>query len=322
MTRPAPSGTPEHPARTVFLGTGAFAVPIVEAVASHPSVDLVGVVSAPDRPAGRGQRVRQAPVAALARTSGWKLLQPSRLRSDDAVASVGDLEPELLVLADYGRIVPASLLETRHGALNVHPSLLPRHRGASPVQATILAGDTDTGVTVIRMDEGVDTGPIVVQKRSGVLDGETAPELEERLAAIGARLLVDALPSWLAGLITPRRQPELGATLTPVLRRSDGSVAWDRDATSIERQVRAYQPWPGTSSGSPVGRITIWRARVVDDSEPQRAPGTVIGRGRGLAVATGSGLLELDEVQVAGGRRMTAHEMRNGYPALVGARLT
>jgi len=319
------SGTVEQPVRTVFLGSGAFAVPIVEAVASHPSVRLVGVMTAPDRPAGRGKQLRRSPVAEIASGRPWPLLQPTRLRSDDAIKSVRALEPEFFVLADYGRIVPAGLLDVPHGALNVHPSLLPRHRGASPVQATILSGDPDTGVTVFRMDAGVDTGPIVAQEPTTVLASETAPGLEARLARIGARVLVDALSPWLAGLITPRPQAEEGATLTTVLKRPDGKVDWSRDAAAIERQVRAYQPWPGTWTESPLGPLTIWRARVVGAHEPDAVAGdpagTVVDFGRGLAVSTGSGLLELEEVQLAGGRRITGRDLRNGYPALVGADL-
>ena len=312
------------PVRTVFLGSGAFAVPIAEAVATHPSIRLVGVISAPDRPAGRGHRVRQAPMAAFARAHEWPLLQPARLRSVEGLASVRQLDPGLLVLADYGRIVPAALLEVPRGALNVHPSLLPRHRGASPIAATILGGDVETGVTVIRMDAGVDTGPIVAQERTAVGPDETAPELEARLAAMGARVLVNALSPWLAGLVTATRQPEEGATVTRPLRRSDGKIDWTQDAASIERQTRAYQPWPGSWTDSPAGQLTVWAGRVADEpaAATDRAAGTVVPLGRGLAVVTGSGALELREVQLAGGRRVTGADLRNGHPALVGARLS
>jgi methionyl-tRNA formyltransferase len=322
-----------HRARTVFLGSGAFAVPIFGAVATHPALELVGVVSAPDRPAGRGQRTRQVPVAALARDRGWLLLQPERLRAADARAAVLDLRPDLLVLADYGQIVPASLLEaSQRGALNVHPSLLPRHRGASPIASTILAGDEESGVTVILMDAGVDSGPIVAQERLVLSGEETTPVLEERLAALGARLLAGVLGPWVAGTIEPRPQPSAGITLTRPLLREDGRLAWTRPAAEIERQVRAYQPWPGSFTGSPAGTIVIWAAHAIPAEGPdmeamgggagrQLPPGTVVARDRGLAVATGSGLLELLDVQLAGRRRMSGRELRNGYPGLVGQRL-
>jgi methionyl-tRNA formyltransferase len=251
-------------------------------------------------------------------------LQPQRLRSEEAIAAVRAVGPELLVLADYGRVVPSALLERpAHGALNVHPSLLPRYRGASPVQATILAGDTETGVTVIRMDAGVDTGPIVAQERTNVVAGETAPELEARLSVLGARVLSNALSPWLAGLITPRPQPSQGASRTPVLTRADGRIDWTGDAAAIERQVRAYQPWPGSWTESPFGQLVIWGAAVVDDGAARGAEvaGTVRSFGRGLAVATGAGLVELNEIQLGGRRRMSGQDLRNGYPGLIGARL-
>ncbi len=316
--------------RTVFLGSGEFALPILEVVAVHPSTDLVGVVSAPDRSAGRGHRARAVPVATLARERGWPLLQPMRLRDPDASASVLELGPGLLVLADYGQIVPASLLGTPPGALNVHPSLLPRHRGASPVPATILAGDRETGVTVIRMDTGVDSGPIVAQERVPLGGHETAPELERQLATVGARVLAGVLEAWLAGAIEARPQPEEGATVTRPLHRVDGRIDWTRPATAIERQVRAYQPWPGSFTDTSVGTLTVWSAQAGEgdagkgDTGAGAAgppPGTVIPLDGGIAVVTGAGTLELLEAQLAGRRRMSGRELRNGYRGLIGTRL-
>ena len=323
---------PDRATRTVFLGSGAFALPILEAVAGHPAVELVGVVGAPDRPAGRGHRRREVPVAAIARERGWPLLQPARLRAPEAVATVLALRPELLVLADYGQIVPASLLGAPdHGALNVHPSLLPRHRGASPVTAAILAGDREAGVTLIRMDAGVDSGPIVAQESVGISGDETAPELEARLAELGAQVLSDAIGPWLGGAIEARPQPVAGVTVTHPLRREDGRIEWTRPATEIERQIRAYQPWPGSFTSSPIGTFAIWVAHPIgpgvaspaapsDDGQGTPA-GTVVASDGGLAVTTGSGLLELLEAQPAGRRRMSGRELRNGYPSLLGQRV-
>jgi methionyl-tRNA formyltransferase len=311
----------------VFLGSGSFAVPIVEAMAAHPAIDLVAVVSAPDRPAGRGHAVRAVPVAELARQRGWPLQQPARLRHPDAQAALLALEPRIILLADYGQIVPRALIDApAHSALNVHPSLLPRHRGASPVAATILAGDRESGVTVIRMDAGIDSGPIVAQQRMAVADDETAPELEHRLALLGARVLGEALRPWLAGAISPLPQPDEGVTLTRPLHRADGRLDWTRPAVDLERQVRAYQPWPGSYASTSAGTLTVWQARVVpssaSDGDSQAEPGTVLALDRGIAVMTGSGALELVEVQLAGRRRMRGPELRNGYPQLVGERLT
>jgi len=312
--------------RTIFLGSGSFAVPIVETIAAHPAVDLVATVTAPDRPAGRGRRPRGVPVALVASGRGWPIFQPARLHGDAAQHRLLELQPELLLLADYGQIVPATLLDAAaHGALNVHPSLLPRHRGASPVAATILAGDSETGVTVIRMDAGVDSGPIVAQERVPVAPDETAPRLEARLAALGARLLSDLLEPWLRGQLVPLPQADTGATMTRRLRREDGRLDWTRPAVELERQVRAYQPWPGSFAPSPAGTLTVWRAGVVagaaHESRPGSGPGTVVPFGRGLAVVCGSGALEVLEVQLAGRGRMSGRDLRNGYSGLVGARL-
>ena len=322
-----PPVAPDRRVRAVFLGSGSFAVPILEAVAAHPAVNLAAVVSAPDRRAGRGHAMRAVPVAELARGRGWRLDQPTRLRDRDAQTALLALDPEIILLADYGQIVPRALIEApAHGALNVHPSLLPRHRGASPVPATILTGDRETGVTVIRMDAGIDSGPIVAQDRIAVADDETAPELEYRLALLGARVLVEVLGRWLSGSISPVPQPDEGVTLTRPLRREDGRLEWSRPAVELERQVRAYQPWPGSFTSWSAGTLIVWRARVVappsGDGTSQTGPGTVLALDGGVVVTTGSGALELVEVQLAGRRRMSGRELRNGYPQLVGERLT
>lgn len=313
--------------RAVFLGSGSFAVPILEAAAAHSGLDLVAVVSAPDRPAGRGHGTRAVPVTELARQRGLPLQQPARLRDPDAQAALLALDPQIILLADYGQIVPRALIEApAHGALNVHPSLLPRHRGASPVVATILAGDRESGVTVIRMDAGIDSGPIVAQQRTAVSDDETAPELEHRLALFGMRVLGEVLGPWLAGTISPAAQPEDGVTLTRPLRREDGRLDWSRPAAELERQVRAYQPWPGSFASSSAGTLILWRARVIalpaGDLNVALEPGTVLALDRSIAVRSGSDALELVEVQLAGRRRMSGGELRNGYPQLVGERLT
>ncbi len=318
---------PDRRVRAVFLGSGSFAVPIAEAVAKHPALEVVAVVSAPDRPAGRGQRTRAVPVTELARARGLPLQQPARLRDPDAQAALLALDLQLILLADYGQIVPRALIDgPAYGALNVHPSLLPRHRGASPVAATILAGDRESGVTVIRMDAGIDSGPIVAQERAAVADDETAPELEHRLAGLGARVLGDVLEPWLGGRIDPRPQPSEGVTLTHPLRRGDGHLEWSRPAADLQRQVRAYVPWPGSFTSSSGGTLTVWRTQIVTapvgDVNGATEPGTVLALDRGIAVLTGSGALELVEVQLAGRRRMSGRELRNGYPQLVGERLT
>ncbi len=223
------------------------------------------------------------------------------------------LEPALIVLADYGRIVPPALLGLRHGALNLHPSLLPRHRGATPVPATILAGDETTGVSLIRMDEGIDTGPLVAQARTPLGPDETAPELEARLAELGASLLGASLDGWLRGKLPAEPQPEEGATLTKPLRRADGRLDPTRPAIELERQVRAYQPWPGSFLDTSRGRLGIWHAAAgVTEHEPA-------GRFGPRGLATGDGTLVLHEVQPAGGRRMPWVEYLRGRSGILGS---
>jgi methionyl-tRNA formyltransferase len=301
-------------ARTVFVGSGAFGRPSLERLRAHPDIELVGVVTAPPKPAGRGGTVTSTPIAATAAELGVEpVLTPDRLRAPGSIEAILGLEPDLLVLADYGQIVPPELLDVRHGALNVHPSLLPRHRGAAPIPATILEGDRETGVTLMRMDAGLDTGPIVAQERVDLSGTETAPELEERLAVVGGDLLAASVGPWLRGELPARPQPEDGATMTRSLRRDDGRLDAGKTAVELERQVRAYQPWPGSFVDTPVGRVVIWMAAPSEDGSPR---GTFDIEGLGVG---DGGRLRLIEVQPAGGRRMTWQEFVRGRPAIVGA---
>ena len=300
--------------RTVFLGSGVFAVPTLRAVAAHPLVDLVAIVTAPPRPAGRKAERRPTPVA-QAVPDGTLLLTPDRLRAPESLAEIGALRPELAVLADYGQIVPAPLLELEHGALNLHPSLLPRHRGASPVQAAILAGDRETGVTLMRMDPGLDTGDIVAVEALPLTGAERAPELERRLASLAADLLARSIGPWLAGELRPHPQPAAGVTLTRPLRREDGRLDPARSAAELERQVRAYDPWPGTFVETTEGRLAILDAAV----EAVGAPGPGVGRFDATGLGTSDGTLRLRDVQPAGGSRMAWDAFRRGHPGIVGS---
>lgn len=303
--------------RTVFIGSGGFGVESLWRLESHDEVDLVGVVTVPPRPAGRTRELTPTRVHQAAHELGIKtILTPARLRAPESIAEVLTLAPELLVLADYGQIVPAELLAVRHGALNLHPSLLPRHRGATPIPAAILAGDSETGVTLMRMDAGLDTGPIVAQERVALDGTETTPELEEVLMLKADQLLDRSLGPWIRGELTATPQPEDGATLTRPLRREDGRLDPRKSAAELERQVRAYQPWPGSFVDTPLGRIAVWSA------SPAASAGAEIGTfdERGLGVGDGERLW-LIEVQPAGGKRMTWEALLRGKPALVGSRV-
>ncbi len=309
----------ESPVRTIFFGSGSFAVPILNALASMPPVRVEAVVSAPDRPAGRKAEVTPTPVTARARELGLAVLQPTRVRRPEAVAELRELAPDLVLLADYGQLIPRVLLDLPpRGFLNLHPSALPRWRGAAPIPATILAGDTETAVTLMLVTEEMDAGPIVAAEPLEVRPDDTAVTLEERAAGAAAVLLRRALPAWLAGRLEARPQPAGGITLTRPLRREDARLDPGRSAAELERQVRAYQPWPGSYLDTGEGRLVVWRAHVAA-SEPADEAGRLVPCGReGLAVAAAADRLVLDEVQLAGRKKVAAAELRRGYPGLVG----
>ena len=315
---PAP-GRAADPVRTVFFGSGAFAVPIFVALAAHPGVDLVGVVTAPDRLAGRGKLLRPTPIALRARSMWAPLLQPPRLRDETAVDEVAALRPDLGVLADYGQIVPPGVLAVpRHGILNIHPSLLPRHRGATPIPAAIASGDDRSGVTIIRMDDGIDTGPIVAQEAWPLEGTETGPELEARAAAAGAALLSRTVERWLAGEIeaVPQGEP---ATLTRPFRKQDARLDPSRSALELERGIRSRVGWPGSFLDTPHGRLLVHRATVAEEGDQADAPGALVAHGRGIALATVDGRLVLEDVQLPGGRVVTGEELLRGHPEYISA---
>jgi methionyl-tRNA formyltransferase len=300
--------------RTVFLGSGGFGAPSLARLARHPDIDLVGIVTAPQRHAGRSQRLTPTPIDRAARSLGIDaVLTPERLRDQASIEAILGLEPALAVLADYGQIVPGPILGLEFGALNLHPSLLPRHRGATPIPAAIIAGDRETGVTLIRMDDGLDTGPIVAQRAFPLDDTETAPSLEEDLKELAGLVLVEALRPWLWGAITAQPQPEEGATLTRPLRREDGRLDPGRPAATLERHVRAYTPWPGSFVDTAVGRLVVWTASV--RSTAGAPPGTFDWYG----LSTVDGDLRLHEVQPAGGKRMAWDAFVRGRPGIVGS---
>jgi methionyl-tRNA formyltransferase len=308
-------------ARTLFLGSGTFAVPVATAIARHPSLELVGVVAAPERRDASGEPIA-SPVAEWAKQRQVGAYQPDRLRDPVAIEVVRRATPDLLVLADYGQIVPSPVLDLpKFGALNLHPSLLPRHRGASPIQASILEGDIETGVSLIRMDAGLDTGPLVAQRAVHLTGSETAPELEARLAALAADLLSDTLGPWLAGQIEPTPQADEGATMTRPMKREDGRLEPERGILHLDRQMRAYQPWPGSFIETVAGRVLVWDARPLVAGASRRSGTMIRLPANRLALATSDGMLELIEVQPAGGRRMTGADLLRGRPQLAGSEI-
>ncbi len=304
--------------RVIFMGTPEFSVPSLAALVED-GYQVVGVVTQTDRPAGRGRKVTQSPVKRYALAHGLKVLQPTTLRKPEPVAELAALEPDLIVVAAYGKILPPEVLALpTKGCINVHASLLPRHRGASPIAAAILAGDTVTGSTIMLMDEGMDTGPILAQATMPIRPDDTAGTLGERLARQGAELLSATLPMWLAGEIEPQPQPEEGVTICRLIRKEHGRIDWTRPAVEIERMVRAYQPWPGAYTFWQGRLLKVLRAHV---AEGDAEPGLVVPWEEGAAVGTGQGLLVLDEVQLAGRRALPIADFLRGQRAILGVRL-
>ncbi|NMC72718.1 MAG: methionyl-tRNA formyltransferase [Myxococcales bacterium] len=290
--------------RIVFLGSPEAAVPSLRAAVRVGEV--VAVFSQPDRPAGRGRRCCAPPVAVAARALGLAVHQPPGVRKPEVRALLDALRPDVLLVVAYGRILPPAILEAApRGCVNVHFSLLPRHRGAAPVAHAILAGDERTGVTLMRLDEGLDTGPVFAQRETPIGPEETAGELTERLAAIGAEMVEAELPRWVAGEVEARPQPAEGATLAPPLDKCDGAIAWDRPAVEVHRRIRAVTPWPGAFGYLEGRRIIVHRARLLPHVASP-GPGVVLVQGRRLAVGAADACLELIEVQREGGKRVDA----------------
>jgi len=308
--------------RAIFFGSGAFAVPVLEALAAVSEVMLVAVVTAPPRPVGRAGVVGQTPVGERAGLLGVPVLTPERLRDPAVVMDVAALHPVVGVLADYGKLLPQTILDLPpYGILNLHPSLLPHHRGATPIPAAIFEGDAETGVSLFRMDAGMDTGPIVATRAVALAGDEDAPGLEARLAALAAGLLRRSLGPWLRGELPAVAQSRERVSITRPFRREDGRLDPARPAAGLERQVRAYRPWPGTFLEAPGGRIAVLRAGIAA-TQPGDEPGRLVSDdGSGLALATADGRLRLLEVQPAGGRTMDAAALLRGRPGLIRARV-
>jgi methionyl-tRNA formyltransferase len=291
------------------MGSPDFAVPSLEALAQcYP---VVGVVTQPDRPAGRGGTFKPPAVKEAALRLKIPLIQPERLRQPEAFAQLQEWCPNLVVVAAFGQILRPNVLDLPPlGCLNVHASLLPRWRGAAPIQAALLAGDDRTGVTILRMDPGVDTGPLLSQRSLSIDPGETGGSLFGRLASLGAELLLETLPDYLSGELRPRPQPEQGVTYAPLLKKEDGRLDFSRPAVELERRVRALHPWPGAYFDWQETPLKVLRASVRAEKSP--------GAGKRLtvegcpALGTGQGLLVLEEVQPAGRKSMSGRAFLAG----------
>ncbi|MFL5802204.1 MAG: methionyl-tRNA formyltransferase [Roseiflexaceae bacterium] len=306
----------------VFLGTPDFAAIPLEALTNDQRYTVVGVVTQPDRPAGRGRAPEPPPAKRAALRLGIPVLQPETLRDPSAVAQLAALRPDIGVVAAYGEILRKDVLAIPPlGYLNIHPSLLPRHRGPTPVAGAILAGDAETGVTVMRLESKMDAGPILAQRRVPLAPDARAGELARQLFELGAAMLVEALTPYAAGQIAPVPQNDSQASYTRLLQKSDGAIDWGTPAILIERMTRAYDPWPGAWTSWRGQPLKIIGARAQAGWQGDAPPGALLDRTDGLWVATGAGALELLMVQPAGKRALPAIEWRRGLRDIGGARL-
>lgn len=323
--------TIEEPMRVVFMGTPEFAVPSLRALVEHApparlwasGLDIAGVVTRPDKPAGRGRQIVASPVKQFALANGIPVYQPGPLRRPEALKLLQSIEPDVIIVAAFGQILPLEVLDLpSYGCLNVHASLLPRWRGAAPVAAAILAGDSESGVTIMQMEEGLDTGPIAAQRAISIGPDETAGELTARLAVLGANLLIQTLPFWLAEAIVPEPQDESRATMTRPLRKDDGRLDWMQPADELARRVRAYSPWPAAFTIWQGARVKILKARAIpalESSTPGACYRSESSDISGLAVACGQGALVLDVIQLEGKRALPIADVLRGHPALATA---
>ena len=300
--------------RLIFAGTPEFAAVALRALlaAGH---EVALVLTQPDRPAGRGMALQASPVKVVAQTAGIAVFQPASLRDAQAQAQLAAVGADAMVVAAYGLILPQAVLDLpHHGCINIHASLLPRWRGAAPIQRAILAGDAESGVGIMQMEAGLDTGPVLHEARVPISAVDTAASLHDKLADLGARLIVEALDG---RALTPRVQPDVGVTYAAKIAKGEAPLDWRYSAVELERQVRAFNPFPGATAGCGGQAVKIWEASAEAGCA---APGVVVAAGReGIVVGCGTGLLRLVEIQKAGGKRLSAGNFLAGSPLKAGA---
>ena len=294
--------------KVVFMGSPDFSLPSLRALAG--TYDIVGVVTQPDRASGRGRELKAPPVKLLAQELGIPVMQPEKLRLPEAMENLRAWSPDLIVVAAFGQILKKDVLELpRFGCINVHASLLPRWRGAAPINAAILAGDEETGVTVMQMDVGLDTGPMLAKRSIRLAPTDTAGSVFEALSQLGANLLLSTLPDYLSGKLLPQPQPEEGMTYAPMLKKEEGKLDFTHDANELERRIRAFNPWPGAYMEFDGVLLKIHRAHV--ESGNAEAGKRLVVQNQ-PAVGAGGGLLILDEVQPAGKKSMSGKSFLSG----------
>jgi methionyl-tRNA formyltransferase len=323
------------PLRIIFMGTAELSCASLEKLSGDKNFSVVAVVTQPDKPKGRDLKLQPSPVKILAETSNLPVLQPLRARDEKFIGELRELKPDLMVVVAYGQILPQTILDLpRLGCLNVHTSLLPKYRGAAPIQWAIANGDAETGVTIMKMDAGLDTGPVLSTRRTQILPTDDSQILHDRLAQLGAELLVETIPDYVAGIITPQLQPAEGASYAAKIKKEDGQIDWSQPAAQIWNRLRAFTPWPGAFTFLPgqslVGRafprgdataakpqlLKIWKAEVVEKSG---GAGEVLSADKtGIVVGCGQDAVRILELQREGGKRLTVEQFLAGFPLKIG----
>jgi methionyl-tRNA formyltransferase len=308
--------------RIIFMGTAELSCASLEKLAGGRDFLVAAVVTQPDKPKGRDLKLAPSPVKVLAEKLGLPVLQPARARDEHFIGQLRELKPDLLVVVAYGQILPQAILDLApHGCLNVHTSLLPKYRGAAPIQRAIAEGEAETGVTIMKMDAGLDTGPVLAVRRTAILPADDSQVLHDRLAQLGAELLVETIPGYVAGRILPQAQPAAGSCYAAKIKKEDGKIDWNLPAEKIWNRLRAFTPWPGMFSfleAAPKPQLLkIWKAGVVDQSGPA---GTVLSADKsGIVIACGQGALRVFELQREGGKRLSAEAFLSGSALPPGA---
>jgi len=298
--------------KVTFFGTPEFVLSLLEYL--YENEELLGVVTQPDKPKGRGLEPSPSPVKLFALEKGLPVLEPTKLKDLEFLKTLKELNPELIVVFAYGKILPKEVLEIPpYGCWNVHLSLLPKYRGASPVQWALLQGEKETGVTIMLMDEGMDTGPILLQKKLPIEEEDNLPSLLEKLSKLSVSALDEALRLFKEGKLEPKPQPEEGVSYAPLIKKEDGYVSFEEEAEVIFRKIKAFYPWPGVFTKFRGKLLKIHKARVLPEESPKR-PGEILKiEKEGIAVATKKGILLLEEVQLEGKKRISAYDFAQGY---------
>ncbi len=313
------------PLRIIFMGTAELSRVSLEKLSTDSRFQIAAVVTQPDKPKGRELHLTPSPVKVLAEQLNLRVLQPSRARDEKFIAELRELKPDLIVVAAYGQILPPSILDLPpHGCVNIHTSLLPKHRGAAPIQWAIANGDAETGVTLMKMDAGLDTGPVLSTRRTPILPADDSQILHDRLARIGAELLVETIPDYVAGKTPPQPQPSEGSSYAAKIKKEDGKIDWNQPAVKIWNRLRAFTPWPGAFTFLPAEPkpqlLKIWKAEVIETNGPA---GTVLSADKtGIVVGCGGNALRILELQREGGRRMNAAGFLAGHPLERGEKLS